>query len=304
MRAYAVLSQIRKARGDDKEAELFQGAVDAIRLSENADRYYRAGLLKQAIAMYEDSLVKFEGAYCIQSRLALRLSEAGKHEEAAEHYRRAYELMPNSFGRVESHCFGCEGAFRGVQAQSIADKVFTSLAKTDPTKPQVHYLLGYLREEQGNYGEALTHFREAVRLDPDYLNAWNHIETVGKEYFLSAADQNAIALNSIRLDPLARHGGWSGFEKATDLRALWNAIEVSARLQPQLAKALYPLPASKAQLEKQASEDPEKRAMWEEMVEESVKNRSPAPAQDIMQNEIISRAMELLELNRYSGTFD
>jgi tetratricopeptide (TPR) repeat protein len=200
MRAYAVLSEIRKARGDDKEAELFRGAVDAIRLSENADRYYRAGLLKQAIAMYEDSLAKFEGAYCIQSRLALRLSEAGKHEEAAEHYRRAYELMPDSFGRVESHCFGCEGAFEGAEAQSIADKVFTSLAKTDPGKPQVHYLLGYLREQQGNYAEALVHFRDAVKLDPDYLNAWKHIETAGREYYLPATDQDAIALNGIRLD--------------------------------------------------------------------------------------------------------
>ena len=90
MRAYRRFSpQIRKARGDEKEAELFQGAVDAIRLSENADRYYEAGLLTQAIDKYEASLLKFDGAYCIQSRLALRLTEAGKHEEAAEHYRRA-----------------------------------------------------------------------------------------------------------------------------------------------------------------------------------------------------------------------
>jgi tetratricopeptide (TPR) repeat protein len=304
MRAYAVLSQIRKARGDEKEAELFQGAVDAIRLSETADRYYEVGLLTQAIAMYEDSLLKFEGAYCIQSRLALRLSEAGKHEEAAEHYRRAYELMPNSFGRVESHCFGCEAAFKGREAQTIADKVFTSLAKTDPNKPQVHYLLGYLREEQGNYPEALTHFRDAVKLDPDYLNAWKHIEMVGREYYLSAADQDAIALNGIRLDPLGRHGGWSGYAKVTDLRRLWSAVETAGRFQPVPATTLYPLPASKAALEKVAAENNAARGGFEMMSDSFSSERNSTPAQAVTHNELILRAIQALSGNRYGGSID
>jgi tetratricopeptide (TPR) repeat protein len=303
MRAYAVLSDIRKARGDEKEAETFRGIVDAIRLSEKADGYYQAGLLTQAIAMYEDSLSKFDGAYCIQSRLALRLTEAGKHEEAAEHYRRAYELMPDSFGRVESHCFGCEAAFSGREAQSIADKVFTSLAKSDPRKPQVHYLLGYLREEQGNYSEALTHFRDAVKLDPDYLNAWKHIDIVGKEYFLSAADQDAIAFNGIRLDPLSRHAGWTGTGKVTDLRKLWSVVETAVQLRPKLAEALYPLAASKAAIEKQGAEASTRQREYESWGEDS-RIRDRGPAQIIVQNEMISKAIQLLQRNRFGVGID
>src|SRR5439155_1615231 len=195
--------------------------VAAICESEMADRLQEAGLLKREVKMYEDSLKHFADAYCIQSRLAVQLADLGLHEQAEEHYRRAYELMPESFGRVESHCFGCERAFDGEKAQSIAEKVFTSLAKTAPQKPQVHYLLGYLREEQNRYAEALAHFREAVRLDPEYLNAWKHIESVGKEFPLSAADKDAVTLNIIRLDPLGRHGGREGFQNMTDLAALW-----------------------------------------------------------------------------------
>ena len=52
----------------------------------------------------------FADAYCIQSRLALRYSELGDYVKAEQHYQRAFELMPDSFGRIESHCFGCEGA--------------------------------------------------------------------------------------------------------------------------------------------------------------------------------------------------
>ena len=85
--------------------------------------------------------------------------------------------MPESFGRVESHCFGCEGVFHGELAQNIAEKVFGELAAKTPDKPQVHYLLGYLREEQGRYQEALPELQKAVKLDPDYLNAWKHLET-------------------------------------------------------------------------------------------------------------------------------
>ena len=91
--------------------------------------------------------------------------------EAEEHYRRAYELMPDSFGRVESHCFGCEGVFNSSLGKDTAEHVFTSLVEKTPEKPQVHYLTGYLRQNQGRLPEALEHFRKAVARDPDALNA-------------------------------------------------------------------------------------------------------------------------------------
>ncbi|MCI0365877.1 MAG: hypothetical protein L0219_18615, partial [Phycisphaerales bacterium] len=59
MRVYAVLAEIRAARGDQKEADFLRGAVKAIRLSETADRFYEAGLLKRAVKMYQDSLTHF-----------------------------------------------------------------------------------------------------------------------------------------------------------------------------------------------------------------------------------------------------
>ncbi len=248
MRAYAELADIREARGDKKQAEFFRGAVTAIRMSEQADRFYEAGLLTRAVKMYEDSLNHFADAYCIQSRLALRLSELGMHEQAEAHYRRAYELMPESFGRVESHCFGCEGVFNGEQAQNLAEKVFAELAVKTPNKPQVHYLLGYLRQEQGRYQEALPELQRAVKLDPDYLNAWKHLSEIQAELHLPAADRDAVVLNLIRLDPLARHDH-PNFANVSDLRALWHAVEAAEKFEPATPTALYPLAASKAALE-------------------------------------------------------
>ncbi|HVR35945.1 MAG TPA: tetratricopeptide repeat protein [Methylomirabilota bacterium] len=253
MRVYAVLADIREARGDSREAGILRGAVRAVRLSEQADTWYAAGLLKRAVNMYQEALGHFADAYCIQSRLAIRLAELGLHEEAEAHYRRAYELMPDSFGRIESHCFGCEKAFDGQRAQNIAEKVFTDLAARTPDKPQVHYLLGYLRTDQGRYADALPHFRTAVELDPDYLNAWKKIQEISGEVHFPMAERERVTLELLRLDPLSRRT-WPDYSHLTDLRALWAAVEEAATHQPTPPEELLVLTASKADIDRRQEE--------------------------------------------------
>ncbi len=252
MRVYAVLANIRAARGDAKEAEFFRGVIRAIRLSEQADDFHAAGLLRRGVKMYQESLTHFADAYCIQSRLAVQLAELGLEELAVKHYEKAFELMPDSFGRVESHCFGCEGAFSGVRAQNVAERVFTKLVAASPNKPQVHYLLGYLRQQQDRHQAALPHFRRAVQLDPDYLNAWEHLDSVGSEHRLHAAERDAIAFNLLRLDPLGRHTSPS-YDRVTDLRGLWNAVAATAKFHVTPPTALLAMPASRAEAEKKQS---------------------------------------------------
>lgn len=243
MRVYAILADILEARGNATDAKIFRGVVQAIRLSEEADSYYAAGLVSQAVAMYQKSLGFFSDAYCIQSRLALRLLELGDWAGAEEHYRRAYELMPDSFGRVESHCFGCERAFAGEKQQTLAQRVFAKMAAERPTNPQIHYLLGYLYFEQNRYAEALSEFERAVKLDPDYLNAWKKIAAIGAQTHLPASLRNSCALNIIRLDPRGKHASLE-LGGVTDLAAIWEELERRAGDFPSSPGDLYPLKAS------------------------------------------------------------
>lgn len=295
MRAYAVLAEIRAARGDQKEADFLRGAVKAIRLAETADRYYEAGLLKRAVQMYQDSLTHFADAYCIQSRLAVQLAELGQHQAAEAHYRRAYELMPDSFGRVESHCFGCERAFDGQRAQSLAEKVFTELAAKTPNKPQVHYLLGYLRFEQDRHADALPHFRTAVKLDADYLNAWGKIDESLRHVRLPATERNYVAVNILRLDPFGRHKR-PNLESATNLRELWNIIDTALRKKAAPSTNLYELAASKAELEKPAAE-PSRRGQFRHhfgFVGAHRFGRYETPGDFINQNGFVAASKELI----------
>ena len=274
MRAYAVLADIREARGDAREAETYRGAVRAIRLSESADQFYQAGLLKRAVAMYQEALTHFADAYCIESRLAIQLSALGLNAAAETHYRRAFELMPESFGRVESHCFGCERAFNGEQAQSVAEAVFVKIAAEQPRKPQVHYLLGYLREEQDRHEEARTNFLTAVRLDPDYLNAWVRLQGVSDDTRTTPKERDEINFNIIRLDPLGRHSH-PNVTRVTDLVGLWNVVALGANRKPERASELFPLAASKAALE---SKKPAENAMLSRMREQQREGITPGRA--------------------------
>jgi tetratricopeptide (TPR) repeat protein len=249
MRAYAVLAEIRGVAGDEKEKQFFQNVGRAIRLSENADKLHDAGLITHALEGYKDALNFFADAYCVQSRLALRMSELGQHQAAEAHYQKAYELMPDSFGRVESHCFGCEAIFGNARAQTVAEKVFSRLVAASPNKPQLHYLLGYLRKEQRKYDEAKKHLLDAVRLDPDYLNAWKELQALSDEASISRSDRDRITFNILRLDPLMRHAHVD-VSNVSDLAALWRAAEQALRLQLKAEREIYALRATKERLER------------------------------------------------------
>lgn len=248
MRAYAVLAHVLQRKGDGPAAETFTRAVSAIRLSESADAFHEAGMYERAFAGYRDALELFSDAYCIQSRLAVQLNQQGRRAEALEHYRRAYELMPDSFGRVESHCFGCENVFEGREAQSIAEGVFTDVIRKTPGKPQAYYLLAYLRLQQGRPEAALQPLRQSVSLDPSYLNAWVRLNELGKRTYVEPGELDIARLKLLELDPLRRHANYE-LGEVGDLAALWRGVNRAsaavAAAQP-IRKDVYPLRAAAA----------------------------------------------------------
>jgi tetratricopeptide (TPR) repeat protein len=295
LRAYSELADILDARGDTKDADYYHGIVKAVRMSEDADQFYQAGLLSRAIPMYEQALDHFSDAYCIQVRLAIQLAALGKNEEAEEHYRRAYELMPDSFGRVESHCFGCERDFEGERAQNVAEKIFNRMAVKEPNKPQVYYLLGYLHQQQEHYREALTNYLIAVRLDPDYLNAWVKLQDVSAQTLASPQLEDEIAFNILRLDPLQRHAQ-ADYGRVNDLRKLWEAVADAISLRPPLATNLLTLDASKIALDKkQAGSASAQRAMQFEIIEQTRTEReNVSPAFAIAQTPFVHIAGQMI----------
>ncbi len=296
LRAYAVLASILEGKGDLATANVYRGAVQAIRLSEQGDELYKFGLYQRALKRYDEALAQFADAYCIQSRLAVQMSKVGLNSQALAHYRRAYELMPQSFGRVESHCFGCESVFEEPTARSIAEQVFTTLVEKTPKNPQVHYMLGYLRQEQGKYAEALESYRIAIRLDSEYLNAWRHLQELASHTYIEPEDRDVAVLKLIELDPEQRHVQYV-LNQTTDPRSLWIALD---RIKPAPIRAdLYPLARSArdqatimAGLPESAREEMEQyRALTETM---SNRTNAKNPRQGIANHVLITSIRPLL----------
>ena len=243
LRAYAELASAKRAQGDDARADELIGAVKAIRLSETADKWRVAGVAPRAIALYRQSLGLFDNAYCVQSRLAVELTSQGEFAQAARHFERAYQLMPVSFGRMESHCFGCEGVFGNAKSEPIARRVFRQLESAQPDNAKVQYLAGYWRMSAGQYREATTYYQRAVALDPLYLSAWKKL--ADNKTYLSPLQQDAATLAVLRLDPASQHDDYgASFEIKQDYRGLWRTTQtVLPRIRPNI-KANFPLPKS------------------------------------------------------------
>lgn len=251
LRAYAVLADILEKKGDAATAGVYRGAVSAIRIGENADDLYAAGLLHRALTEWERALTQFADAYCVQSRLAIRYAESGDMAKAEAHYTRAFELMPDSFGRIESHCFGCEGAFEGEVAQGIAEKVFAGVVAKNPTNSRAHYLIGYLREAQGRKADAAEAYRKAVELDPDYFNAWSKLAGLNESLNLSPEEVTRCAMAMFRLDPAGNHGGGvSAAANIDDLKFVCRTLAAAGVGAAEDKTPLFPLPAAKARLDK------------------------------------------------------
>ena len=285
MRAYAVLREVALKRGDTAQAEFLAGVLAAIRRSENADDLAEAGLIARAIKEYELALESFSDAYCIQSRLARRLAQENRLAEAAEHYKRAFELMPDSFGRVESHCFGCEQAFAGPDAQSIAEKVFTDLAAKPGVKPQVYYLMGYLRKEQERWEEAADYFNKAVAADPDYLNAWVKLADVLPNTLRPRAERDRVAFRLLALDTAGRHGG-SETGRVRDLPALWAAYAASDSTVLSAPEKVFPL-GNKAGKARRGDPD---------MNDYSDENRDPrTPAERLARHDVLQAITQTMD---------
>ncbi len=223
MHCYDVLARILAKQGNTEKSKFFSEVVISIREGEAADDYLHAGLIQEATDRYKRALGHFNDAYCLQSRLAKTLMEAGKFDEAIPHFKKAFELMPVSFGPRESHCFGCEGLFDDVRVQNIAFPILSAFLEEEPTNPRTPYLLGLLFEEMKKKPEAITAYQKAIELDPRYYNAAKNL------YDLISADPNnfeqTIALKTQLLEIAPYHKKASYLTNPHLLKSYWKRAQ-------------------------------------------------------------------------------
>ena len=210
-------------------------------------------MIMKSLQTYEKANKVFADAYCIQWRLGEKFYAIGNYQEAEKHYKRAFEMMPDQFGRIASLCFGCEDVFTNRRSQVAGEKIIVPLIAKYPNKPQVYYVMGLLREEQSRFPEAYKFLKKAVELDPAYFDAWEHLYNLADKVLLSQAERDALIIKMLQLDPLQRHI-YGNLESVRDVKNLWIVLEDNQKYIHPAPESLYPLPASKAWIEKKKKE--------------------------------------------------
>lgn len=244
MQAYDVLSRLLRAKGNTEKADFFAEVMQAIRRGEEADDYLHAGLFHEAIRRYQEALGHFQDAYCLQSRLAKTLLQAGKVEESMVHFEKAFELMPVSFGPVESHCFGCEGIFDDPRVQEVAMKTFERVIGSSPQNPRTYYLLGLLLGEMKKPREAVVAMKKAMELDPRYYNCAKKLKD------LLLQDPATVKEGQRMLPVIAGIAPYpdlqSIFQERTDLKQAWLEAQTPPPSPLKLEPLTLPFPAGRA----------------------------------------------------------
>ncbi len=130
----------------------------------------RDGKTEEAIGHYRKALDADPHSAVIHNNLGAALARSGNPGEAAAHFQKSLELSPDS---VEVHGNLIRALAQAGRSAETVDR-FESILRLHPNSAAVHNTLGLvLISQQGKTGEALAHWREALRAAPDHLPALN-----------------------------------------------------------------------------------------------------------------------------------
>lgn len=173
---YNILGLCQQAQGDIK------GAVSSFRkmLAINpaiAELHFNLGVMltqlgdaKAAMASYRKALQLKANFTVAHFNLAVLLQNAHSFDEAVDHYQRAVALEPGFY-----EALGNLGTLRQQRGQlAAAEQCYRQALAVHPDA-RGYFNLGTTLYDQGEHEQALTAFREAVSLDPQFAEAWNNL---------------------------------------------------------------------------------------------------------------------------------
>jgi Flp pilus assembly protein TadD len=129
--------------------------------------------------------------------------DAGRVDEAIDHYERSLELNPTS--APTHYNLGIAYAARGRRDE--ARKEFQKAVDLDPDYAQAHNNLGAILSVSGDVAGALEHYKRAVQLRPDNVEAHTNFGALlsanGQPAEAAAQFRDALALNADSVAALA-----------------------------------------------------------------------------------------------------
>jgi len=156
----------------DEAVECFEQALDlqsdyAPALAGLAEVYLEDQRYDDAIRSLREALTIQPDAFAWHCQLAHTLYSADRLDEATESYRRALELNPGHLPTL----IQLADLERQAANYAVAAGHLNEALAWAPQEPQVHNLMGMVRQEQGRSRDAVSHYDQALRFSPDFAAA-------------------------------------------------------------------------------------------------------------------------------------
>ena len=126
----------------------------------------RNEVYRDPLTLWSDTVAKQPENMRAQLNLGTALTEAGRLEEAREHFATAVQLFPNN---AEAH-YGFGNILLRLNQPAEAVEQHAAAVRLKPDYAEAHYVLGTALLRIGRAEDAREHFETALRLRPDYAD--------------------------------------------------------------------------------------------------------------------------------------
>ena len=207
---------------------------------------FQAGRLDEALEHYEQAVRLKPGYADGQGNFGCALFRAGRITEALEHLETALRIKPDS---AETH-YNLGNALFQLGRREEGIEYCTEALRLDPASAEAHYNLGNMLYQAGRREEAVRHYQNALQLKPDYAKA--HIN-LGNALAGTGRWEDAMAhyAEALRLQPdsaTAHNGLGSVLLQQGRLPEAQAHFEQALRIRPDYGPARHNLESVRQRL--------------------------------------------------------
>jgi protein O-mannosyl-transferase len=195
----------------------------------------QVGYWKDSETLFRHALDVTRDNWLAHYSLGIALGQAGRLQEAVEHYEQALRIDPDY---AEAHNnLGDELVRLGRVKEAIQH--YERVLRIDPDYAEVHNNLGNALLQAGRIEEAIGHCEQALRLKPDYAEAHNNL---GNALLQAGRPQEAIGHweQALRLKPdlaEAHYNMGLALVRLGKIQEAGDHWEQALRLKPDFAEA-------------------------------------------------------------------
>jgi tetratricopeptide (TPR) repeat protein len=179
----------------------------------------KGGNLKEGVEWLGKTLQAEPGHAGAHANLGVIHSRRGEYNIAAHHFAEALRSDPD-------HTMARRGLAAAMLQQQDGPEILATLRKSFQARPNaaLHRALGDVLAHQGEFEEALRHYRQAVRLRPEWPPAaaglaW-HLATSPRPELRSPVEAERLALSACQ---------WTGYDAPYPLIALGAAFAAQGK---------------------------------------------------------------------------